>query len=58
MIPKYGSIAWQDKMIKEINRKAANNIELDAFEKVFLKTQAEHTSDILEGYEDILCSRQ
>lgn len=46
---KFGSIEWQDEMIRVIKEKIEKGIELNANEKAFIPTQARHTGDILEG---------
>lgn len=46
---EFGSIAWQDMMIKKINTKMAKGQKLEPGEECFLEVQANHNIRILEG---------
>jgi hypothetical protein len=43
----FGTIAWQEKMLKQIDKKLESEIALDANEAIFLAVQAEHNSRLI-----------
>jgi hypothetical protein len=44
----FGSVAWQDAMVKRIKRKLLAKEELTGFDKAFIETQAEHNIRLMD----------